>query len=574
MEWNLSYLYECDDEAFKDINDAIKKSQIILEKFTNVNNATSSESIKIILEELEGVLIKAFKAEQYASLKFSKNMKDESSQKMYGMIRNKAVQIEEILAIMKAKFAKISDEILIKWSKDLPDYKKLFERIMEEKKHILSEDAEKIIATFSNTRRDGVADLYEKITSSYIFEIDGKKMTGEQVRALRYSPDPQVRRKAMRIFFEKYGQDKLTIEGLYNLVVRDWDTEAKLRNYSTPISMRNFENETDDETVQKLIDVTTDNTKLVHKYYKWKAEYLGEELTLADIYAPISKETKEYSFEDAKKIVLDAYYEFSEDIGKIVESFFEEGRIDVFPAEGKRGGAFCSYSIPNYKPYVLLNFTGNMRDVMTLAHELGHGVHGTLSSKQNIYNYHTPLTMAEVASVFGEFLVFDKIRNELDGKEKKAFVASKIEDIFATMFRQNMFARFEIKAHDVIEKEGFASYDELSNIYKEELKIMFGNSVKITEEYHREWSVIPHIFFAPFYVYAYNFANALVIALYQKYLEEGKKFIPKYIELLESGGKDKPEKLLEKVGVNLKDENFWQRAFDYINSLLTEEGME
>ncbi len=570
MEWDFSHFYNSDDEAFKDIEDAAKKSQVILGKFSNIDNATSSEDVKNILKELEEILTKAFKAEQYASLKFSKNMKDGSAQKMYGMIRNKAVQIEEILAIMKAKLAKISDETLSRWSDDLQDYKKIFERIIEEKKHILPEDAEKVLAAFSNTRRNGLADLYEKITSSYIFEIDGKKMTGEQVRALRYDPNPQVRRKAMKIFFERYGQDKLTIEGLYNLVAKDWDTEAKLRNYPTPISMRNFENEVDDETVQRLIGVTIDNTKLVHKYYKWKAEYLDEELTLADIYAPLLKETKEYSFNDAKKIVLEAYYEFSDDIGKIVESFFEEKRIDVFPAEGKRGGAFCSYSIPNYKPYVLLNFTGKIRDVMTLAHELGHGVHGTLSSKQNIYNYHTPLTMAEVASVFGEFLVFDKLKNELDGEERKAFIASKIEDIFATMFRQNMFVRFEMKAHDVIEKEGFASYDELSDIYKEELEVMFGGSVKITEEYHKEWSAIPHIFFAPFYVYAYNFANALVIALYQKYLEEGKSFVPKYIELLESGGKDKPEKLLEKVGVNLKDENFWQKAFDYLDSLVEE----
>ena len=570
MEWDFSHLYNSGDEALKDIDDAAGRSQVILNKLKAINDATSSEDIKSILKELEDVLTKVFKAKQYASLKFSKNMKDETAQKLYGMIRNKAVQIEEILATMKAKLAKLPDETLKKWSDDLPDYKRIFKRIMEEKKHILPEDAEKVLATFSNTRRNGVADLYEKITSSYIFEVDGKKLTGMQVRALRYDPDPQVRRRAMKIFFEKYTQDKLTIEGFYNLVVKDWDTEAKLRNYPAPISMRNFENEVDDETVQRLIDVTTDNTTLVHKYYKWKAKYLGEELTLADIYAPLLKKTKEYSFEDAKKIVLEAYYEFSEDVGKIVESFFEEKRIDVFPAEGKRGGAFCSYSTPNYRPYVLLNFTGKIRDVMTLAHELGHGVHGTLSSKQNIYNYHTPLTMAEVASVFGEFLVFDKLKNDLDGEERRTFVASKIEDMFATMFRQNMFVRFEIKAHDIIGKEGFASYDELSNIYRKELEVMFGDSVKITEEYHKEWSAIPHIFFAPFYVYAYNFANALVIALYQKYLEEGKSFVPKYIELLESGGKDKPEMLLEKLGVELKDGNFWQKAFDYLDSIVEE----
>ena len=207
---------------------------------------------------------------------------------------------------------------------------------------------------------------------------------------------------------------------------------------------------------------------------------------------------------------------------------------------------------------------------MTLAHELGHGLHGTLSQKQTFINYHTPLTMAELASVFGEFLVFDKLKNNLSGKQKKYFIASKLEDTFATMFRQNMFVRFELQAHDLINKNGTANFEELSTLYENELKIMFGNSVEITPEYRFEWSSIPHIFHTPFYVYAYNYANCLVIGLYQKYLEEGKSFVPKYLELLESGGKDKPERLLEKIGININDEKFWQGAFEFLRNMLKE----
>ena len=276
------------------------------------------------------------------------------------------------------------------------------------------------------------------------------------------------------------------------------------------------------------------------------------------------------SFEDAKRIVLEAYYRFSSEAGKIVESFFKENRIDAFPSLGKTGGAFCSYNVPNGKPFVLLNFTSKIRDVMTMAHELGHGLHGTLSSKQTLLNYHTPLTMAEVASVFGEFLVFDKLKKELSGDERRAFVASKLEDIFSTMFRQNMFVRFEVRAHDLVSKDGFASFDDLSRIYSEELSKMFGKSVGITKEYHDEWSSISHFFFAPFYVYAYNFANALVIALYKRYLEEGKRFVPKYLKLLESGGKDYPERLLRDFGVDMKDDSFWEESFEFLESLLKE----
>ncbi len=569
MNWDLTHLYKSDEDAIKDIKDAVVMSRELLKKDFSKERFEIFE-FEELFKDLEKTLWKYMKPLQYASLKFSKNMKDEAAQKLFGMIQNIAVEVDQNISVLKAKFAKLPDEVLGKLKAELIEYSHFVEKIILNKKHTLSEDAEKVLAAFSNTRRDGVAELYEKMVSSYIFEIDGKKMTGEEVRALRYSKDGNLRKKAMEIFFNKYKEDSVVIEGFYNLIVKDWDMEAKLRGYEKPISMRNLNNEVEDHVVEKLIDVTSSNTHIVEKYYRWKAKYLGEELTLADIYAPLSEEEKKISFEEAKKIVLEAYYEFSEISGKIVESFFDENRIDVFPAEGKRGGAFCSYYVPDGKPYVLLNFTGKLRDVMTLAHELGHGLHGTLSSKQNVLNYHTPLTMAEIASVFGEFLVFDKMKSELSGKEKVAFIGAKLEDIFATMFRQNMFVRFEIRAHERAEKEGFASFKDLSEIYAEELKGMFGDSVKITEEFHREWSAIPHFFFAPFYVYAYNFANALVIALYQKYLEEGKKFVPKYIALLESGGSKKPEELLKEVGIDVTKEDFWQKAFEYIDNLTEE----
>ncbi|MFW6263665.1 MAG: M3 family metallopeptidase, partial [Thermotogota bacterium] len=275
-------------------------------------------------------------------------------------------------------------------------------------------------------------------------------------------------------------------------------------------------------------------------------------------------------FEEAKEIVIDTYYQFNERAGEIVESFFNEKRIhsDVLP--GKDGGAFCSYYIPNGKPFVLLNHNNSINDVLTMAHELGHGLHGTLSAKQSMLNYHTPLPMAEVASVFGEFLVFDRLLPTLRPKEKQLFLASTIEGNFATTFRQNMFARFELQSHDLISKAGFASWDDLSQLYEKELKIMFSESVKITQEYQWEWSTIPHIFNVPFYVYAYNFANLLVIALYEKYKEEGDNMIPHYFQLLESGGNDRPDRLLEKLGIDLTDQSFWQKGFDYIGKLIDE----
>jgi len=577
MKWDLSVLYKkIDFSSIKnDLEHFLTKAKKLVENYENkINESIEAETVKKLLVEIENILDGLSRPMQFSSLLFAEDTSNTKYQQLYSISSQYYSKIEELLSPLNSEFAKLSDEKLNSLSNEIPEYSNFFNKILDEKKHILSKDAEKILAATSISRRDAVSELYEKITSSYTFdiEIDGKiqHLTDSEIRSLRRSPDGQLRKKAMKILFEKYEKDSLVINGLYNIVVKDYDTEARLRNYKTPISMRNMENRVSDESVEKLIDVTVDNVDIVHKYYKWKSEKMNETLTPADIYAPLDKNQKKYSFDEAKEIVLDAYFEFDEKAGKIVKEFFEEKRIHSEISKGKMGGAFCSYYTPQIKPFVLLNFTGQMSDVMTLAHELGHGLHGSLSSRQTFLNYHTPLTMAEIASVFGEFLVFEKLKNQLKGEDKKFFIASKLEEIFATMFRQNMFARFEIKSHDLISKQGMATWDELSNIYEEELKIMFGNSVKITPEYKFEWSTIPHIFHTPFYVYAYNYANCLVIALYEKYLEEGKTFVPKYLELLESGGKDKPEKLLEKVGININEEKFWQKAFDFLRKILEE----
>ncbi|QTA38451.1 M3 family oligoendopeptidase [Thermosipho ferrireducens] len=577
MKWDLGVFYKNakDPEILEELKRNLENMRELAEKYENrLNERILAEEFENFLRNQEKILERTLKVVQFAGLYFSENTQNPEAQKLLNISHQYFSQMEEVMASLKSAVAKLSDEKLTKLSEEIPQYSYFFEKIKDEKKHILSKDAEQILAATSISRRDALAELYEKIVSSYTFEIeiDGEKkvLNDSQMRALRKSPDGKLRKEAMRLLFKKYEEDKIPLNGLYNIVVKDYDTEARLRKFPKPISMRNLANSVTDESVNKLIEVTTENTEIVHKYYKWKAKKMEEKLTLADIYAPITNDVKKYSFDDAKEIVIEAYYEFNEQAGKIIKSFFDENRIHSDIVHGKAGGAFCSYYTPKIKPFILMNFNGNISDVMTLAHELGHGLHGTLSAKQTLLNYHTPLTMAELASVFGEFLVFDKLKSQLTGKEKISLIASTIEETFATMFRQNMFARFEIQAHENISKNGFATWEELSEFYKKELKVMFGNSVEIPPEYHFEWATIPHLYHTPFYVYAYNFANCIAIAIYQKYLEEGKRFVPKYIELLESGGKDKPERLLKKVGIDLGNENFWQKAFDYLKSMVDE----
>jgi oligoendopeptidase F len=251
----------------------------------------------------------------------------------------------------------------------------------------------------------------------------------------------------------------------------------------------------------------------------------------------------------------------------IVDDFFDKKWIHAAPMPAKEGGAFCAYSTPSVHPYVLLTFTGQIKDVITLGHELGHGVHGVLSSKQNILQYHTPLTMAETSSTFAEMLLMDYFLETLPQKEIVPFVASKLEDLFATMNRQNMFTRFERRAHEKISKDG-ATFDELSNIYDGELHTMFGDAVEYNPEFRWEWSSVPHFFHTPFYCYAYDFAQLLVISLYARYKAGMNDFKKRYIDLLSAGGSDSPEKLLAPFGVKLSDPKFWQSGFDYIEENL------
>ncbi|BBE30801.1 oligoendopeptidase F [Tepiditoga spiralis] len=580
MNWDLTFFYESPSskKIKKDLDEFLNMAQELKNEYYNKlgNENLSPIELKIFFNKLEEFEQKGYYPSQYSNLLFASNTLDQEAQKLRAMVQDYFTKASIITSFWSPVLLKLSEEKLteLKESKELIQYKHVMEKLVDSKKHTLSEEAEKVMTALSSSSREAFGDLYGRLTNSYEFKFrigeEVKTITGPQLRSMRLNPDPDIRSRAMKMFFERYEKDKITLEHTYNSIVKHYDTESKLRNFPEPNSMKNLKNEVNDEIVKMVMGVTTEKTPIVHSYYEWKAKQLKTDITLADIYAPLKSVNKEYDFESAKKIVLDSYYQFDKEFGDIAKSFFDENRIDSEIRKGKRGGAFCSYYIPNKKPFVLINYTGNMRDIMTLAHELGHGIHGTLSSKQNLLNYHTPLTMAEVASVFGEMLVMDKLLNELNEEDKKLFIASKIEDMFATMFRQNMFARFEVQAHKMIEENGMASWEELSDLYERELKIMFGNSVKITPEYKYEWASIPHIFNVPFYVYAYNYANLLVIALYEKYLEEGKDFVPKYKELLSSGGNDYPNILLEKLGIDITKKEFWEKGFDYVEKLIKE----
>ncbi len=573
--WNLDDLYSSKEKLKEDANDLLEGSKSFHEKYHDPKRLFEDPLISLkAIKELENIYSKMSRISQYVSLKFSENTSSQETKKLLSWVENVENEIESNLLFIQIAFSKMNDTEFKRIIDKLSSYRHFVESARRFRNHTLSEREEQIIVYKDSTGSNAFVRFYTQLTSKYSFKmkVDGKmqNLNASQLRSLRTHPDAMVREKASSKLFKRYKKDALSIETSYNAVAKDYDFEAKLRNYPTPNSMRNLQNEVDDLVVDALVEVTTKNNSLVNKYYKLKAKSMNvEKLKLSDIYASIGKTRKIFKWEEAKETVRKTFYSFHPTFGKIVDEFFDNNWIHAALKPAKSGGAFCSYADPKHHPYVLVNFTGQIRDVMTLGHELGHGIHGYLSRKQNILQYHTPLTMAETASTFAEMLLMDHFLETLPTEEVIPFISSKIEDLFATMNRQNMFTRFERLAHEKISKEG-ASFEELSDIYEEELHIMFGDSVLYNPEYRWEWSSVPHFFHTPFYCYAYDFAQLMVLSLYQRYKEGMPNFKEKYVRLLKSGGSDSPQKLLKPFEIDLKDPNFWQAGFDFVDKTLIE----
>jgi len=288
-----------------------------------------------------------------------------------------------------------------------------------------------------------------------------------------------------------------------------------------------------------------------------------------DIYAPVTSSDKRYSYEQAVNLTLDCFAEFDPKLETLAQQVFRAGHVDSEARKGKQGGAFCSSADPALMPWVLLNYTGLARDVSTLAHEFGHAIHAMLAGHHNVFNFHSSLPLAETASTFSEMLLVDKLLElETDESVRRDILFAKVDDSYATIMRQVYFAIFERKAHEMVSKG--TSADELSSAYMENLKSQFGDSLEIGDEFKWEWVSIPHIFYYPFYVYAYAFGQLLVFALYQQYKAEGAAFKPRYLELLSSGGSRSPDDILKRAGINMRDAAFWQGGFDVVSGMVDE----
>src|SRR5438876_685809 len=357
---------------------------------------------------------------------------------------------------------------------------------------------------------------------------------------------------------------------IFNVILQEKAIDDRLRHFPAWVSSRNLANETSDEAVQALVDAVTGRYDVCVRYYRVKRKLLGVgDLHEWDRYAPVSNVTRDLTWDEAKELVLGSYSRFSKRAGSLVEEFFKQGWIDAPVLPGKQGGAYCMPVTPHHHPYVLMNFTGKLRDALTLAHELGHGLHDRLASKQHVFDYHPPLTLAETASVFGEALTFDRIMaEEKDPKVRLALLCGQCEDAFSTVFRQVAFNRYEDASHNRRRTEGELSVEELGEMFQEKLQPMFGDALILTEEHKVWWSYVGHFLHTPGYVYAYAFGNLLALSVYHRYLERGEEFVEQYLEFLAAGGSTRPDELVKRIGMDITNPDFWDAGLKILDGML------
>lgn len=527
------------------------------------------------IEELEEIWEEVSKVVGYASLLYSGDTLKAEYRDLQQRVEEEATALRNLLLFFELEWLQVEEQTARRLLLDpiLSPYHHYLEVARRYVPHTLSEPEEKIINEKENTGRRAFGRLFTELISSLSFplEREGKTehLTLSETLSLLHNPDRDLRRQAQETVFNVLSGHELVLTFVYDTLIRDHLIEDRLRSYPGPMAARHLSNEIDPQAVDQMMSVTEANYPTAHAYFRLKARMLGlPRLALYDQYAPVGTQLPDCAFERSREIILAAFGAFSPDFAEIARDFFERRWIDAEIRKGKRGGAFCASPTPKLHPYILCNYTDNLRDVMTVAHELGHGLHGSLSRKQTYLNYDTPLTTAETASVFGEFLVFDHLLGrETDPRVQLALICSKIEDTFATVFRQNVLTRFEQEAFRR-RAAGRLTAEALCAAWLEANGKYYGDAVEMTEGYRWGWSYIPHFIHTRFYCYSYVFGELLTLSLYRMYREQGREFVSRYVTLLESGGSDSPEALLRPMGVDLHDPGFWQKGLDELQGLV------
>ncbi|TSA05728.1 MAG: oligoendopeptidase F [Nitrospiraceae bacterium] len=572
--WDLSHLAEKPVERFEtllaEIESKVTQFEVARGQFSPTMATTIFHPLLTLSEDIAAA---ASKIGAYAYLWFSENTKDLAARSFKTKVEERLTALQNRLVFFDLWWQSVDEDNARRLMTGTGTLRYHLETIRRFQPHTLSEPEEKIVNIKNITGRSAVQSLYDIVTNAFTFTltVNGKRktMTREELTSYLRHAQGRLREAAYRELYRVYADQHDLLGELYKTLVNDWKAEnLQLRRFASPIATRNLGNDIPDAAVASLLKVCRKNAGIFQDYFRIKARLCKiKPMSRYHIYAPHRTKQKSYRYQDAVKMVLEAYRGFSPQLADLAERVVHEHHIDARTRPGKIGGAYCYSVVPNMTPYVLLNFTGEARDIATMAHELGHAVHGILAAKHSVFTFHSTLPLAETASVFGERILSDALMNqERDKKVRQALLLNQLDDIYATVLRQAYFVQFENKAHEMIAQG--ATVEDLAKTYLAEVRQQFGKGIKVPEEFQWEWLTIPHIFASPFYCYAYSFGNLLVLALYRMYQKEGASFVPKYLDLLSTGGSESPQTILTKVGVDMASEDFWQSGFDTIREMV------
>ncbi len=572
-KWNLTDLYSGydDPQIEEDIKQCEKEAASINNDFSTRVADLSEAELNGLVRRLEDMSVVLGKLSTFAFLNFATRTHDQQVSGFLQRLREIGSRIGKDTVFFELEWNKVDEERATAQlnSEALVHYRHFLANMRKYADHQLSQVEERLLLECAPVGRGSWTSLFEKIMGHQKFGPEQR--SEEEVLSDLYSPDREVRKQAAVDLTGGLNSQLHVLTHIFNTLLADKMISDRLRKYPGWVSSMNLGNELEDKTVEMLIEATVKRYDIPTRYYQVKKAILGlDELRDYDRYAPLPHlPDKKISWDDCRTMVLKAFGEFSPRMAEIAGYFFDREWIHAPLQEGKRGGAFAHPCVPDVHPYVLVNYTGNLRDVSTVAHELGHGVHQYLSAEQGYYNSDTPLVLAETASVFAELLVFNSQLELLQDKEERnAFICQKLESIFATVFRQISMNRFEDKVHNARREQGELKTEEVTDFWLSTQREMFGDSVTLSEDYGIWWSYIPHFLHTPGYVYSYAFGELLVLALYALYKKEGEAFVPKYMDLLAAGGSQTPYKLLESFGLDPDDPEFWNSGLQIIDDML------
>ncbi len=603
--WDLEPLLEGEGEAGVEsrMQDALTRAQAFAESYAGKLGELDGAGLARAMHELAEIYELVGRAGTYAGLRFSTDTANPANGALLQLVQERETAIETTLLFFELEWAALSQERAEELLADpgLDFCRHHLRNVRRYREHLLTEPEEKILSEKSLTGANAWTRLFEELTSAIEVELpsrvhppkagdaagrvggtgDGEGAGGDgaggtervalDVALSRLAlPDREVRRTAAEAVTAALEPGLRTRAYVLNTLLVDKSVDDRLRRYPNWLAARNLANEASDESVQALVEAVRGRYELARRWYRLKAGLLGiDRLADYDRMAAVTQDEVSFTYAQARELVLDCYSSFSPELGGLAGRFFAERWIDAPVRPAKRGGAFCASAVPSAHPYVLLNYTARRRDVLTLAHELGHGVHFALAARQGVFHQGTPLTLAETASVFGETVVFGRLlAQDTTPQSRLALLAEHLEDIIATVFRQVAMNRFEELVHTGRREQGELSVERIGELWAQSQAELLGDSVEITDGYRSWWSYIPHFINTPGYVYAYAYGQLLALSVYERYEERGAEFVPQYLELLAAGGSRSPEELGRIVEVDLTDPGFWDAGLDLVERQL------